>query len=71
MREFREAVRRRLAGVALGPRREAEIVEEIALHMDDRCAEYRSVMAAITLVASVLPARRAAGLDPVEALREE
>ena len=41
MREFREAVRQRLAGVALGPRREAEIVEEIALHMDDRYAEYR------------------------------
>jgi predicted permease len=40
MREFRDAVRRRLAGVALGPRREAEIVEEIALHMDDRRAEH-------------------------------
>jgi putative ABC transport system permease protein len=36
MRDFREQVRRRLAGVPLDPAREAEIVEEIALHLDDR-----------------------------------
>ncbi|HYU14666.1 MAG TPA: ABC transporter permease, partial [Candidatus Acidoferrum sp.] len=42
MREFSEEVRRRLAGARLDPGREAEIVEEIALHLEERHAELMS-----------------------------
>jgi putative ABC transport system permease protein len=42
MPEFREEVRQRLAHLNLEPTREASIVEEVALHMEDR---YRDLLA--------------------------
>src|SRR6266849_6496361 len=39
MPEWREEIRRRLASLKLEPTREAEIVEELAQHLDDRYAE--------------------------------
>ena len=39
MPEWRDEIRRRLAGLKLAPTREAEIVEELAQHLDDRYAE--------------------------------
>ncbi|HEX7175766.1 MAG TPA: ABC transporter permease [Pyrinomonadaceae bacterium] len=36
MPDWKEEVRRRLSGLRLAPTREAEIVEELALHLDDR-----------------------------------
>jgi hypothetical protein len=42
MPDFREEVRRRLARLNLDPTREASIVEEVALHMEDR---YRDLLA--------------------------
>jgi putative ABC transport system permease protein len=39
MPEWREEIRQRLAGVTLAPTREAEIVEELAQHLDDRYQE--------------------------------
>src|SRR5258708_2912813 len=36
MADFREEVRKRLAHLNLEPTREASIVEEVALHMEDR-----------------------------------
>ena len=36
MSDFREEVRKRLAHLNLEPTREASIVEEVALHMEDR-----------------------------------
>ena len=42
MPDFREEVRKRLAHLNLEPIREASIVEEVALHMEDR---YRDLVA--------------------------
>jgi predicted permease len=42
MHEWKEEIRRRLAQLKLEPTREAEIVEELAQHLDDRCAELRA-----------------------------
>jgi hypothetical protein len=42
MSDFREEVRKRLAHLNLEPIREASIVEEVALHMEDR---YRDMVA--------------------------
>jgi putative ABC transport system permease protein len=42
MPDFREEVRKRLARLNLEPTREASIVEEVALHMEDR---YRDLLA--------------------------
>src|SRR5262245_49582841 len=39
MPEWKEEIRRRLAGSKLEPAREAEIVEELSQHMEDRYAE--------------------------------
>jgi putative ABC transport system permease protein len=39
MSDFREEVRKRLAHLNLEPTREASIVEEVALHMEDRCRD--------------------------------
>jgi putative ABC transport system permease protein len=39
MPEWREEISKRLAGLRLEPTREAEIVEELAQHLDDRYAE--------------------------------
>jgi hypothetical protein len=36
MIDWKEEIRNRLAGVMLEPAREAEIVEELAQHLDDR-----------------------------------
>ena len=41
MSEWDSEVRRRLAGLALGPEREMEIVEELSLHLDARAEELR------------------------------
>src|SRR5215467_956595 len=42
MRDWRSDIRSRLAGTRLDPSSEAEIVEEIGQHLDDRVAELRS-----------------------------
>src|SRR6266851_9715403 len=42
MVEWKEEVRKRLAGLKLAPTREAEIVEELAQHLEDRYAELRT-----------------------------
>src|SRR5215813_9268698 len=39
MREFRDAVAKRLAGLKLAPEREAEIIEELVAHLEDRHRE--------------------------------
>jgi putative ABC transport system permease protein len=39
MPEWKEEIRRRLAGLKLEPTREAEIIEDLAQHLDDRYAE--------------------------------
>ena len=42
MVDWREQIRRRLCGLTLAPTREAEIVEELAQHLEDRYAELRT-----------------------------
>jgi putative ABC transport system permease protein len=42
MADWKQEIRRRLTGLALEPTREAEIVEELSQHLDDRYAELRS-----------------------------
>ncbi len=42
MPDWKKEIRRRLNGLALEPTREAEIVEELSQHLDDRYAELRS-----------------------------
>ena len=37
--EWKQEIRERLASLKLAPAREAEIVEELAQHLDDRFAE--------------------------------
>ena len=39
MRDWKEEIRQRLADLRLAPTREAEIVEELAQHIEDRYAE--------------------------------
>ena len=39
MRDWREDVRARLASLRLSPTREAEIVDELSQHLDDRYRE--------------------------------
>src|SRR6185436_9783253 len=39
---WKEEIKVRLAGLKLEPTREAEIVDELAQHLDDRCAELRA-----------------------------
>src|SRR5262249_26562320 len=41
MAKWKEEIRERLAGLNLLPEREAEIVEEMAQHLEDRIAELR------------------------------
>ncbi|HSO76295.1 MAG TPA: ABC transporter permease [Blastocatellia bacterium] len=42
MNEWKQEIRQRLSGLKLDPTREAEIVEELSQHLDDRYAELRS-----------------------------
>jgi hypothetical protein len=42
MPDWKQVIRQRLAGLQLDPAREAEIVEELAQHLDDRYAELRT-----------------------------
>src|SRR3989442_944149 len=42
MSDWRDAIARRLAGLRLPPAREAEVVEELSQHLDDRYRELRS-----------------------------
>src|SRR5205809_144396 len=42
MVEWKEEIRKRLGGLKLAPTREAEIVDELAQHLEDRCAELRA-----------------------------
>ena len=42
MPEWKEEIRQRLASLKLEPTREAEIVEELAQHLEDRYSELRS-----------------------------
>lgn len=39
MPEWGKEIRKRLAGLKLEPTREAEIVEELAQHLEERCSE--------------------------------
>jgi uncharacterized protein YoaH (UPF0181 family) len=39
MREFRDAVIKRLSGLKLSPEREAEVAEELVAHLEDRHRE--------------------------------
>ena len=41
MHDWRTEIQKRLAGLRLTPAREAEIVDELAQHLDDRCDELR------------------------------
>ena len=41
MPDWRHAIERRLAPLRLAPTREAEVVEELAQHLDDRYEEMR------------------------------
>jgi putative ABC transport system permease protein len=47
MADWKEEIRRRLAGLSLSPAREAEIVEELSQHLDDRYRELRQQGATI------------------------
>ncbi|HEX9759770.1 MAG TPA: ABC transporter permease, partial [Candidatus Acidoferrales bacterium] len=42
MPEWKQHIRERLAGLKLSPQREAEIIEEVALHLDERYRDARS-----------------------------
>jgi hypothetical protein len=42
MSDWRDAIARRLDGLRLPPAREAEVVEELSQHLDDRYRELRS-----------------------------
>src|SRR5438132_7917284 len=42
MREWKHAIERRLDGLRLAPTREAELVEELSQHLDDRYHELRA-----------------------------
>ena len=42
MVDWKEEIRRRLSGLGLAPTREAEVVEELAQHLEDRYAELRT-----------------------------
>ena len=42
MPDWKQHIRQRLAGLKLSPQREAEIVEEVALHLDERYRDARS-----------------------------
>lgn len=42
MPEWRRAIASRLAGLNLPPSREAEVIEELAQHLEDRCQELRA-----------------------------
>ncbi|HEV3316765.1 MAG TPA: permease prefix domain 1-containing protein, partial [Candidatus Angelobacter sp.] len=42
MPEFREEIRKRLAGLKLEPTREAAIIEEVAQHLEQRYEELRA-----------------------------
>ena len=65
--DWRSHIRSRLLSLGLSPARENEIVEELSQHLDDR---WRELIAA-AFIATVLPARGAASIDPIEALRSE
>jgi putative ABC transport system permease protein len=43
MSEWSQHLRARLAGLRLSPTREAEIIEELSQHLDERCEELRGV----------------------------
>ena len=66
MSDWRDAIARRLDGLRLPPAREAEVVEELSQHLDDRYRELRSGGA------SESTARREAlsELDDVDLVRE-
>ena len=42
MSDWKQEIRRRLAGLSIEPTREAEIVEELAQHLEQRYAELRA-----------------------------
>ena len=67
MSDWRHAIARRLEGLHLPPTREAEVVEELSRHLDDRYRELRSAGA----LATYLPAHRANAIDPMAVLKRE
>src|SRR5688572_9614627 len=69
MREWREAIRREIAGAGLAPAEEASVIEELAQHLEDRHAEVRASGASAEEADRVVLAELASGDDLSRALR--
>jgi len=66
MSDWRHAIARRLEGLHLPPTREAEVVEELSQHLDDRYRELRSAGASEATARS-----EAIAIDPMAVLKRE
>lgn len=85
MPDWKEEIRKRLSGLGCAPTREAEIIEELSQHLDDRYEEsllggateeeaYRAALLEITgsdlLAQELRRVERPAGREPVVRGRE-